>query len=57
LEEEGGKPGDDYIPEHRRAFLTSGNIDLYHRQGQFYSTQRKGPKEDDLVFRQALLTW
>lgn len=57
LEEEGSKPGDDFIPEHRRAFLTSGNIDLYHRKGHFYSTQRKGAREDDLVFRQALLTW
>jgi hypothetical protein len=31
VEEADGVPGDNYIPEDRRAFLTSGDIDLYHR--------------------------
>jgi len=54
IEEESLKPGDDYIPEHKRAFLTSGTLDLYNRRGNLQCTIRKG---SHLSFREATLTW
>jgi len=54
IEEESLGPNDDYIPEHKRAFLTSGTVDLYNRRGNFQCTQRHG---SHLGFREATLTW
>jgi hypothetical protein len=56
LEEEGGDP-DEFIPEHRRVFVTSLNIDLNNRRGHVYATRRRGGDGQDLDFLQALLTW
>ena len=53
IEEEGLAPG-GWVPEESRAFLTSMNIDLFHRRANVWATQRtlKG-----LVYREKLLTW
>jgi hypothetical protein len=59
IEEEGGIPGDDYIPESRRVFITSVDADceVYHRRCKIYFTQRKGPLDSDFVFHERLVTW
>jgi hypothetical protein len=54
LEEAGG---DKYIPEEKRAFLTSADVDLYHRRAKLYCTQRVGPRQEDLVFSETLVQW
>jgi len=59
IEEEGGIPGEGYIPESRRAFITSidADCDSYHRRCKIFYSQRKGPLDSDLVFHEKLVTW
>lgn len=57
VEEEGGGFDDEYIPESRRAFLTSADIDLFHRRAKLYCTQKGGPSDEDLIFREAFIQW
>jgi hypothetical protein len=59
IEEEGGVPGESYIPERRRVFITSGNTDFesHHRRCKIFYTQRTGPRDSDLVFNESVITW
>jgi hypothetical protein len=51
--------GEDCILESRRAFITSADADCdsYHRRCEIYYTQRKGPRDEDLMFSESLVTW
>ncbi|PMD37601.1 hypothetical protein L207DRAFT_78884 [Hyaloscypha variabilis F] len=59
IEEEGGPPGEDFIPESRRVFVTSvdADCDSYHRRCRIYYTQRSGLRDEELLFGDGLVTW
>ncbi|KAL3424183.1 C6 zinc finger domain protein [Phlyctema vagabunda] len=45
------------IPENKRVFLTAADLDLYHQRAKVFCTQRRGPRDEDLVFMEDTLTW
>jgi hypothetical protein len=48
---------EEYIPESKRVFLTSANVDLHNRRAKVYCTQRRGLADDDLAFMEGLVSW
>lgn len=59
IEEEGGLPGEEFIPESRRVFITSvdADCDSYHRRCKIFYTKRRGSQDEDLIFSNSLVTW